>query len=215
MTIDEMRALVGLAAEASDAEVVAAYAAMLTDGAATAQPLVEPVTLAQAKQHLRITDDSQDMIVAGYISAARDWVEKFTGVLLAEREVAEGLDGLLPGVALRAWPITRATPVRVSYRTAYGEDQLITDAVVASAVRPARLFPAARSHWPLVGGGGGAAYAIVTAGFPDPADVPSVLRQAMLILIGAYDADREGGDLLLKSEAAARRLCSQYRMRRL
>ena len=55
----------------------------------------------------------------------------------------------------------------------------------------------------------------VRAGYESPDDVPRDLRRAMLVLIGAYDADREGGDILAKAEASARRLCDRHRLRRL
>jgi hypothetical protein len=37
----------------------------------------------------------------------------------------------------------------------------------------------------------------------------------MLVLITAYDDDREGGDVFQQAEATARRLCRDYRFRAL
>ena len=46
----------------------------------TVQPTVEPITLAEAKMHLRIDGTFEDSILLDYIRAARSHVERFTGV---------------------------------------------------------------------------------------------------------------------------------------
>jgi hypothetical protein len=43
--------------------------------------------------------------------------------------------------------------------------------------------------------------------------VPGNFRRAMLVLIAAYDADREGGDILAKADVAATRMCRGFRFR--
>ena len=45
---------------------------------------VEPVTLAEAKAHLRIDDNDSDTLVSACITAAREVVERQTGYALAE-----------------------------------------------------------------------------------------------------------------------------------
>lgn len=60
MTIEEMRAILGLGPEVSDEDVAAAYVQYLLDHADDADADVALVTLAEAKGHLRITDTAQD-----------------------------------------------------------------------------------------------------------------------------------------------------------
>jgi hypothetical protein len=55
----------------------------------------------------------------------------------------------------------------------------------------------------------------IRVGYESADEVPRDLRRAMLLLIAAYDADREGGDVFAKAEDAARRLCRRYRLHRL
>ena len=49
MTLAEMRAIVGLDETATDAQVVAAYAALVDDGPPADLPIVEPVTVEQVR----------------------------------------------------------------------------------------------------------------------------------------------------------------------
>jgi hypothetical protein len=42
-------------------------------------PVIEPVTLAQAKQHLRVDFPEDDTLISMYITAARQYCEKATG----------------------------------------------------------------------------------------------------------------------------------------
>ena len=46
----------------------------------TVQPTVEPITLAEAKMHLRVDSDFEDALIQDYIKAARAHVERFTGL---------------------------------------------------------------------------------------------------------------------------------------
>ena len=49
---------------------------------------VEPVSLDEAKAHLRLTDSEEDALIRAYITAAREVVERQTGYALAEATYA-------------------------------------------------------------------------------------------------------------------------------
>jgi uncharacterized phiE125 gp8 family phage protein len=46
---------------------------------------VEPVTLEEAKLHLRVDTDAEDTMIQSFISAARDYCERETGIALASQ----------------------------------------------------------------------------------------------------------------------------------
>lgn len=50
-------------------------------------PVVEPITVAFAKQHTRIDNDADDNLVAVYITAARTWAEMYLGRVLVAQQL--------------------------------------------------------------------------------------------------------------------------------
>jgi uncharacterized phiE125 gp8 family phage protein len=173
-----------------------------------------PVNLYEAKEQLQLGDDyTHDAEVDGFLQDAAAWVEKFTGHILEARQVTEQFLGF-DRLQLRAWPILPGAALTVTYTDTAGSTIAVTGARVDVSRRPARVFPSLGSHWPVVMSGTQATVT-VRAGYEDEADVPRNLRRAILVLVAAYDADREGGDILAKAETSARRLCDRYRLRRL
>lgn len=173
-----------------------------------------PVTLDDAKDQLQLGGTSNlDVEIAGFIQDAAGWVERFTGHILEAREVTEQFRGLR-AIKLRAWPITPVAIPGVAYIDSSGTAVAITAATLDVSQRPARVLPSGGMFWPFVDTE--QLFSVtIRAGYEDPADVPRNLRRAMLVLISAYDADREGGDLFAKADASARKLCDQYRLRTL
>ena len=171
-----------------------------------------PVTLEEAKAQLRIEADDTafDTEVQDFLDDAVAWVENYTGHILEEREVTEELGGFAKP-RLRAWPINAAAPISVSYADATGPIT-ISAARIGAALRPATLLPPVGAIWPRVSVGTPTTVTF-TAGYADDEQPPRNFRRAMLILISAYEADREGGDVFMKAEAAARRLCGPFRWR--
>lgn len=69
-----------------------------------------------------------------------------------------------------------------------------------------------RTRWPRLPAGAQVKVE-VTAGYLDPNEVPRNFVRAMLVLIAAYDADREGGEIFESAEETARRLCRSRKRR--
>lgn len=68
-------------------------------------PAVVPVALDEAKAFLRIDDDREDALIAGFIRSATALAEAFTGQCLIVRDVAGG------AAAARTWQRLAAAPV--------------------------------------------------------------------------------------------------------
>lgn len=42
-------------------------------------PSIEPLAVAELREHLRVDIDDEDALIADYIAAARAWAETYTG----------------------------------------------------------------------------------------------------------------------------------------
>ncbi|MEW5421394.1 head-tail connector protein [Amorphus sp. 3PC139-8] len=155
----------------------------------TEPPTLEPVTLAEAKQHLRVDTDAEDTLIADLIAAARRHVEATTGrALLAQgwRIVRETVphSGI---VRLEPQPVLSidAVTVRASDGTAsvLGAEDYVMD-LVSSRLR---LLPGGAGRWRA-----DQVEIDITAGYGTVAgDVPAPLRQAVLMLVAHWHQHRE------------------------
>lgn len=172
-----------------------------------------PVTLADAKRHLRLDENIDDPQIQDAIDDAAGWVERYTGHLLTEREVTEHFSGLRDAT-LKVWPIAADAPFAVTYLDAAGEAVTVAGGRLDAATRRARVRMPYGRYWPFPNAD--QAFSVtITAGYADPTDVPRNLRRAMLVMITAFYEDREGGDTFAKAERSARGLCGDYRWRSL
>lgn len=181
-------------------------------------PAVEPLTLAEVKMHLRLDGTEEDSLLSALIVAARDYLERETGLCLITQGWRLYLDD---------WPETGLIQI------AKGPLQVIQDITVydaegvASAVsldghvldavsEPARLCLA---HRPPVGKSLNGIEINMLAGFGDSAlQVPDTLKRAMLMHVALMYELR--GAIAQDMQPAAvpsgyERLISPYRQVRL
>lgn len=202
MTIEEMRDLVSLPPEATDAAVVAAYAALIDDGLPASIEVSEPVTVEQARLQCRIDDDIEDDLIAQKIRAAREWVEDYTGRVFAQQTLVEHFTSWGSYLEIAKRPIVSVDAIAYD-----GEDgaATLTDAVYSIGARPLRIFAA--NSFPTLRRGGGITVAY-TAGY-DAGEAPHTVVEAILVLVGGMLSEREGG--YGKSVAAATTLIERLR----
>jgi uncharacterized phiE125 gp8 family phage protein len=161
----------------------------------TAEPAVEPVTLAEIKEHLRVTHDSEDALIEGLIKAAREEVERSTSRALIDQSWRLILDSWPKSkfLYLGRTPVVSVTSVSVfdedGNSTALSAEHYLLD---RSSV-PARLY---FQNVPSPGRRINGIEIDFDAGYGESGtDVPESLKRAIGILVshwyefrGAYGA---------------------------
>jgi uncharacterized phiE125 gp8 family phage protein len=159
----------------------------------TAAPAAEPVSLAEAKAHLRIDADDEDALLAALIAAARMFVEKTLGLGLITQGWSYFLD-FWPRSSCVTLPIAPVQGVdSVTLRDVNGgaTELAASDYAVDVLSLPARLVLKGGS--PSVVARELNAFEIAfTAGYGDAAsDVPAPIRHALLLLVAHWFERRE------------------------
>ncbi len=152
----------------------------------TVGPEAEPVTLADAKAHLRLDHDGEDGLIEGLIRAAREEVEASCGLALIAQDWRLTLDRVPRSgtVAIRRHPVVEILSVTVY--GADGEASLLQPQGLAldRASRPARLHFADVPQPRIAMNGIEIDF---RAGFGEAGtDVPDLLKRAMLALVAHW-----------------------------
>ena len=179
-------------------------------------PGKEPVTLAEARQYLRDGLNEDDALIASLITAAREWVERETGLSLISRNVVELLDDWpqSPILSLQSAPVREVLQLQVE--GAEGAAATIDAAhyYLDNASRPARLVRREGRNWPRPGIAKGGIRVSLTIGFgAEPEDVPQALRQAVLLQLAVLYGLRAGEVPVINAEL--RKLLQPFRQVRL
>ena len=155
-------------------------------------PAVEPVTLVEAKAHLRETSSDSDTYITTLITAARSYIDGKDGIL--NRAICTQTWELL----LDEFPDEIAVPLptlqsveSVKYLDSSGVLQTLStdDYTVDEVSEPGRIVPV--DSWPTTGDYINAVTVRFIAGYGVAADVPTTIKQAMLLLIGHWYENRE------------------------
>lgn len=152
----------------------------------------EPLTLADAKNHLKLDDLApDDALVTALIVAARETVENYTLLKLMPQTVTEYFDEFTDTLELSAAPLRAVSAV--TYLDSNGQSQTLSEdiyKVQAYALLP-RISRKAEKAWPTTRNEAQAITVTYTVGFDNADAVPAVLKSAMLLLIGHWYEKRE------------------------
>ncbi len=156
-------------------------------------PQAEPVTLAEARAHLRITHADEDPLIGGLIAAARRLAEARTGLCFI-RQVWMLFRDDWPQDGIIELPVSPV--LDVEELAVFGEDDqkaVIEPAhyVLDAAGRPARVMLRGSRIWQPPGRAMNGIALTIEAGFgAAPHSVPEPLRLAMLQLVAHWYENR-------------------------
>lgn len=163
-----------------------------------AYPTIEPITLEQARLHLRLdaidsNGHPDDDLVEGLIAAAREWCESFTGRILAGTAYELRLDAFMEEIELPVKPVREVTGI--TYVDADLAFQTLDPSQYELSPDPfaPTLTAATTNGWP----DGTDVRIAFDAGYLSESDstglpaAPASMRAAMLLIIGHLYTNRE------------------------
>lgn len=165
-----------------------------------APPAFEPVSLAEAKLHCRVSISDDDAYLQGLVAAARAWVEDYTGRALITQTLRWELDDfpdrhylLLPKAPVQSITELRTFDEDDEVGTVMDED----DYVVDLQSEPARIVLKSGEVWPTELDVARAVRIPFVAGYeptasPDAGEaVPELLKLAIKMLVSTWYDHRE------------------------
>ena len=184
-------------------------------------PTVEPITLSEAKAHLRVDTNTEDALIQSLILASRLHIEAALDIALITQTWRLHLD---------RWPRARSlnlplSPVQslTAVRVFDGDDdnETVSNAafILDGTANPARLVLSGSRSLPVPGRAANGIEIDFVAGYGDePSDVPQPIRQALLLLTAHWYENREPVEIgatatVIPGSVSA--LLSIYRRRRL
>jgi uncharacterized phiE125 gp8 family phage protein len=165
-------------------------------------PASEPITLAEAKAHLRVEIDDDDLLIGALITAAREAAEHETRRSLMPQTWELALTGFpSPAGAIRLPKPPVSSVTSVKYFDTSGEQQTMaeTDYLLNQHTDGADLHPAYTINWPVARKQPDAVTIRYVAGYPNAASVPSQIKAWMLLRIGLLYENREAASGLTLS----------------
>lgn len=171
-------------------------------------PSLEPVTLAEAKLHLRVDTADEDALISALITAARQRAEHHLQRSLVTQTWERVLDAFPEAeIELGVPPVQGITSI--VYADAQGVTQTISAAAyVLDAVRdPGWVLPASGYAWPATASTVNAVRVRFTSGYGAPSAVPESIKAWIKLHIGALYENREAvvsGNSAASTELAGR-----------
>lgn len=152
----------------------------------TTSPESEPVTLAEAKRHVRVDSTDDDDYLTSLISVARNHVEKYCGAYLATQTVEMKAEDWRDMAHLPVYPVQSITTI--AYTDTNGDAQTLADTVYE--LRDAAVVLKYGQIWPAIQAGSLITLtAVVGATSMQPA-----VKHAIQVRIGDLYETRESGD---------------------
>lgn len=162
----------------------------------TTEPSEEPITLAEAKLHLRVDATADNDLITSMVKAARQWCESYQNRSYITQTITLKMDAFpCDGDYLEIIvPRPRLVSVTsVKYYDTDGVQQTLSDSVYDVDVfsEPGRIGLAHAQSWPGVRGDLNGIEIIYVAGYGAAADVPDRIKHAIKLIVGHLYEHRE------------------------
>jgi len=171
-------------------------------------PASEPVTLAEAKNHLRIDANDEDDYISSLITVARQHIENAGNLALLTqtwklacdefpwrmRKFPWETEGRLDEILIYPGPLIAVSSIKYYDTDGLQQTLATTEYAVDSSSKPARVYPAYGKYWPATRSIPNAVEINFTAGYANAASVPQQLKEAMLLLIAHLYENRDAGE---------------------
>lgn len=147
-------------------------------------PAVEPVTLTEAKAHLRVDTTDHDATITALITAAREFVEKYSGRALIDQTLSVQYAAFTHRLMMPRAPISAISAVQY-YDTDNASQTLASSVYVLDRVHlPGRVVRASGQSWPSTYVRPDAVKITFVAGYgATAAAVPETIKHALKLSI--------------------------------
>ncbi len=168
-----------------------------TRWARTVEPVIEPLSIQEAKDHLRYSQSDVDASVYRYLKAARQAAEEARNAGLLTQTWVLNLRQFADMIWLpMAAPLQSVTSVQ--YYDTTGAQQTLSNTVytVDTVCRPGRIVRTPLQSWPALQGDRLVNAITVTyvVGYTTADLVPERVKQGIRIYLSLLDSDRDGLD---------------------
>lgn len=161
-------------------------------------PVAEPVTLDEAKAHLRVDFSEDDTLIQSQITACREWMEKALNLTMVERTATIYAPHFAECFQLPYTPLQSVSSVQYwSYDSPSTLETASTDLYRVDTLN-GQVYRAYSEYWPSTAVRHDAVQIAVTVGHPPAgspldygANVPESLKAALLLLLGNVYEHRE------------------------
>lgn len=160
----------------------------------TSGPLAEPVSVADAKAHMRVDSTAEDALIASLIVTSRLHIEAALGLALLTQAWSYFIDAWPRSreIVLPLKPVQAIATVRVWAQDGTSQTLAAETYTLDGEGMPPRLVLSRSAAPPAPGRSASGIEIAFSAGFGDAGiDVPAPIRQALLLLVAHWFENRE------------------------
>jgi len=154
-------------------------------------PAEEPVTLAEAKQFLRVDDPIDDGLILSLITASRMYFEAQTNIRIITQTMVDERETFPDGYYYLEGPVVSIDLIEYIDENGNWQEWDLDEVQSDLISNPARFYPADTFSYPSVLEGLGSVSVTYTAGYGAASAVPVIIKQGIKMLTAHWFAQRE------------------------